>query len=84
MDGAASPRYDRPMTDAPDPQEDELQGLRDDLAAKVDYMKTIANATQRLTDAVSGLLDSLPEETRAQIARQLAEETGEAPDITNP
>ncbi|MDB5098081.1 MAG: hypothetical protein JWM80_2502 [Cyanobacteria bacterium RYN_339] len=53
---------------------DPLQRAHDELTANADYMKTIANATQRLNDAVSELLDSLPEATRLDLARRLADE----------
>ena len=54
--------------------EHEIQHMQDDLITHADYMKTVASATHRLHDAVNQLLDSLPESTRADLARRLMEE----------
>lgn len=54
--------------------QDPLRPLHDELSSNADAMLAVARATQRLGSAVDELLASLPEATRAELARRLAEE----------
>jgi hypothetical protein len=54
--------------------QDPLRPLHDELSSNVDAMLAVARATHRLGNAVEELMASLPEATRAELARQLAEE----------